>query len=137
MVAAKHLLGNLLAVHAEFEALELDDQDVGRLVDGDALGRPDQAGLPRALVLVLTLQVLRGREALQRLFKGAGPVYFEADVQERVYRVALKAALNALHLQQKAKLTPSRNSTVSLVAQSRVTLSCKVIGLAWTSRQLV
>ena len=40
-----HLFADLVAEHAELEALELDDKDVGRPVDGHTLGRPHKARL--------------------------------------------------------------------------------------------
>ena len=102
-----NLFGNLLPIHAELKTLELDHEHVWGFVDGDTFCRPDQAALPGALVLVLPLQIFDGCEALESLFQCAGPVYLQADVQERIYGVALKATFYALHLQMHE---PNRNS---------------------------
>ena len=94
-----YLLVDLVAKHAELEALELDDQHSRCLLHSHALGGPHFALLLGADVLVGTIQVLRACEALQGPGQVTGSVDLQAEIQEGVVGVGLVATLCALHLQ--------------------------------------
>ena len=98
-VTNAHLLVDLVSKHAELKALELHHQDSWRFVDGHALGCPHFLLLLWAYVLVCSVQILTGGEALQSLLYRTGLVYLQAEIQKDVICVGLMPALCTFHLQ--------------------------------------
>lgn len=90
------------------EALELDSEDDGGLVDGELLESAHFLLASCAVVLIVPFQRLHRRESIQGLGEGVCPHNLQAQVQQRIICVGACWTHRALHLRMHfAPCTPS------------------------------